>query len=121
MDENQTVTVQYTVKLNELWKEPRRLLEQAFDHIDELPTHRWAPNESVLSNSTLEKIHLLRLDLESADRMLRDASNIVEQYIEFRSASQQSAHSNTGPTVIDLDATPTEAIKAGTMLNEITD
>jgi len=86
MDDDQTVKIQYSVKLGELWREPKRLLEQTFEHIDELPAQKWTADESILSNSTVDKIHSLRVKLEAADRMLRDISGIVEQYLEFRNS-----------------------------------
>ena len=87
------ISIQYTVDVEEVPREVRRLLEDAFNQYQVLqPDCRQNPGDTILSHETVDRLDNIRLALSAIDHRLNDASNIISGYLTYK------AQPAAGPT-----------------------
>ena len=80
---SQRVTLTYTVELDELENETRRLFENALGLLTKSCNSPDDP-EVMLETSTFEEIDQLRQTLATVDIMLADVSEIIRSYMQYK-------------------------------------
>ena len=80
---SERVNIQYTIELDELGSEVRRIYKRAQDIASELELSEF--NETnILSSEILSDIEKTRLKLVSLDSTLKDVQNIVSGYLQYK-------------------------------------
>ena len=84
----QRINIQYSIDLEELPTEVKRLYEQAASKLGEgaLPELR---EENLLSSSTIKIIDQVRQNLAQSDIVLKDIQSIVSSYVEYELSLSQ--------------------------------
>ena len=106
----QRISIQYSIDIDELDGEVKRLLDKSFSELNKLSTK---PLTSRLSIRALEDIDEIRRELASIDTTLQDVSAIVMGYVNYK-ASQVSPEPQQEPVaeeveqekVVDYEANP---------------
>jgi|TARA_R110000824_G_scaffold51952_2_gene144446 hypothetical protein len=104
------INLQYTIELDELEVEVDRLLSAARDQLNtmELPLPD-GDIQPTLSLSTLENIDNTRQKLAKLDYCLRDITNIIGAYVNYRTAlSQESEPDNPQESMVVDESPPQE-------------
>ena len=104
MNNNERVTLQYSIALDELPEEVTRLIRKASDTQSRQLSRlfkKLLSNESYefLSLETLSNIQQLRYTLSSIDITLGDVENIVEGFFSMQPAQQEQAPMEMPPTL----------------------
>jgi hypothetical protein len=84
----QRINIQYSIDLEELPTEVKRLYEQAVSKLGEatLPELR---EENLLTSSTIKIIDQVRQNLAQSDIVLNDIQSIVSSYVEYELSLSQ--------------------------------
>ena len=91
---DQRVNIQYSIDIEELPREVKRLLEKAQEMNSQLEGANFklltdiSPG-SVLSMQTLESVDVLRKKIASVDYILNDVSSIINGFLEFKLKASQ--------------------------------
>ena len=89
----QRINIQYSVEIDDLEQEIKRLLNNAYAHYGHVSDQCCTTTESVLlSHQTLENIDKLRLELSAIDHQLNDIVNIIGGYLSYRAQPAERAH-----------------------------
>ena len=94
----QRVTVQYSVDIEELETEMKRLLSKTQARIDKLSnTSVFPPEGEILSLKAVDLIDEMRVELAQIDYCLKDITKIINGYVSYKStaALQQQPQANT--------------------------
>jgi len=89
MNDNQRVSIQYSIGIQELPEEVMRLLTKTQSQLNELidqsiPELLGLSRENVLSLNTLTDVAVVRKKVSLADHILRDIENIVSGFVSYR-------------------------------------
>ena len=79
------LTIQYTIELEEIERETKRLIDKAMDALIDV-TEVDTADADLLSYRYLEVIDSLRKRLNRADHNLNDASQIINGYLRYKAA-----------------------------------
>jgi len=79
------LTIQYTIELEEIERETKRLIDKAMDALIDV-TEIDTADADLLSYRYLEVIDNLRKRLNRADHNLNDASQIINGYLRYKAA-----------------------------------
>ena len=79
------LTIQYTIELEEIERETKRLIDKAMDALIDV-TEVDTADADLLSYRYLEVIDSLRKRLNRADHNLNDASQIIHGYLRYKAA-----------------------------------
>jgi len=98
----QRVNIQYTIDVEDLAPEVRRLYKKASTILNNTRLIEYS-EAGILSSATVDHIHEIRLNLSKIDASLSDVQSIVGSYVEYKLAP----HSDTdapqeAPTLDDL-------------------
>jgi hypothetical protein len=99
----QRISIQYSIDIDELDGEVKRLLDKSFNELNKLST-KTIPNR--LSVRALEDIDEARLKLASIDSTLQDLSAIITGYVNYKTsqASPQPQQETIGEEVEQEEA-----------------
>ena len=99
------VNIQYSIKLEDLDKEVKRLLDKAHFQIHNLKGE--AKATEVLSLAALREVAQYRETLAEADQMLSDVMNIINGYISFQTSETYSVQGEQLSHQVEMaDANP---------------
>ena len=84
---SQRVNIQYSIKLEDLDIEVKRLVSQAHTRVESLGEGEIPLGEETLSLQTLQKITSYRTELAATDALLSDVMNIINGFIEFQTSN----------------------------------
>jgi len=96
----QRINIQYSVDIDELDGEVRRLMEEAYTRYSSLQKVCNNGRGPVLSNETLENIDHFRLEMAGIDHQLNDIMNIISGYLHYKaqeSVARQVPEQNSNP------------------------
>jgi len=102
----QRVNIQYSIDLEELPVEVKRLLGIAFTKLRATTTDGSdgiLENKELLSLGTLETLSSLRKSLAEVDYALEDVTNIINGYISFKSRPPQAETNGENMPEIDTN------------------
>ena len=105
---SQRVNIQYSIKLEDLDKEVRRLLDKAYFQIHNLKGKPKAVD--VLSLATLREIAQYRESLAEVDHKLRDIMNIINGFIGFQTAETYNVQPDHDDSSSSADVLHSESI-----------
>ena len=98
---NQRVNIQYSIDIEELPFEVKRLLKRAHDLTSQLEKQDFSTLDkitpgSALSLSTLQEVDVLRKKIAGVDYVLNDVSSIINGFLDFKlKASQPTSDKET--------------------------
>ena len=96
----QRINIQYSVDIDELDGEVRRLMEEAYGRYSSLQKICNNSSGAVLSSEMLENIDHFRLEMAAIDHQLNDIINIVSGYLNYKaqeSMARQVPQQNSNP------------------------
>ena len=76
------INIQYSIELDELAQEVNRLYKKASQLMNNLSLVQYSEGQ-ILTSSLVKHIHEKRLELSSADAILRDVQSMVNSYVEY--------------------------------------
>ena len=91
----QRINIRYTIELEELPTEVKKLYNKADSLLNNLSLIKYSDSQ-ILSSSTLKHVHETRLKLSKVDAVLGDIQSIINSYIEYEIAQ------NSDPAPADL-------------------
>ena len=83
MQEDNRITLQYSVEESQLKFEVHRLVLNALNRLSSIRCDEPDPN-TTLSMSTVDEIRALRIELGKIDILLSDAGTIIENYVDYK-------------------------------------
>ena len=92
----QRVNLQYSVEIEELEHEVRRLFTNAYGKLDTVQTFCAEPPDPALSLEAIKDIEDIRIRLSDIDHRLNDINTIVTGYLSYK-ASELSPQVSTPP------------------------
>ncbi len=87
--EDKDITIQYTIKENELESEASRLYAKALDSLSQLSEIKLDYETTTLSHQALDNISNYKDRLTQSLNLFSNVENIVIQYLDYRSSSPQ--------------------------------
>jgi leucyl aminopeptidase (aminopeptidase T) len=81
-EENKRITIQYSIKLEDLASEVERLYAHAAEKLKALSLEE-TDADAILDSSVVKKVDEIRKELASTDLMLMDIQSIVSSYIQY--------------------------------------
>ena len=84
------INLQYSVEVDELAPEMKRLYEKASSVVNNLSLIQYSESQ-VLTSGLVNHIHETRLKLAQADAMLRDIQLLVSSYVEYEISQRAEA------------------------------
>jgi len=108
---SQRVNIQYSIKLDELADEVKRLLEKVQTNLETLSAGDIAVGGNLLSLETLRGITQHREDLAEIDHRLLDVMNIVSGYISFHTNETYNTQREQVVQQTSQDPTPTQTLE----------
>jgi hypothetical protein len=105
---SERVNIQYSVDVEELPAEVKRLLSRANKHIESLlasaaPAVTGTADSDVMSVTMLQDIDQHRRRLAAADYILNDVMNIVSGYLEFKAKAMAPTVDAPEPPLPELE------------------
>jgi len=91
------VNIQYSVDIEDLGDEVRRLICGAFENLNRAAGPLAPPEDNVLSLQTIQQIDEIRHQLGEIDIRLGDAVNLINGYVSYK--SQLIAHDEVSEQV----------------------
>ena len=93
----QRVNLTYSIRLSELESEVRRILDNAFDDLEDMVSRHsfMVEKNRLLSRETFEEIKNLREDLTNVDFLLGDINNIISSYLSYEAQVIEATNSPT--------------------------
>jgi hypothetical protein len=104
----QRISIQYSIDIDDLPDEVKRLLQKSFDKINNLSDVKVS---SRLSLGAIEDINEVRQELASIDATLQDVIAIITGYVSYKNTggnSEQNNNSNKEVLKKDEQPSPTE-------------
>jgi len=108
---SQRVNILYSIKLDELADEVKRLLEKVQTNLETLSAGDIAVGGNLLSLETLRGITQHREDLAEIDHRLLDVMNIVSGYISFHTNETYNTQREQVVQQTSQDPTPTQTLE----------
>jgi len=99
------VNIQYSIKLDDLDIEVKRLIDRAHLSVEALSEGAAPSDKAILSLETLRQIAEYRQALADVDHILSDVMNIVNGFIEFRTGGVY----NVGPEQVERQVREADA------------
>tara|TARA_R110000824_G_scaffold7634_1_gene34517 strand:- start:891 stop:1271 length:381 start_codon:yes stop_codon:yes gene_type:complete len=82
----QRINIQYTIEINELEEEVKRLIIKNISNFETIIEKITSVHEgSLLSHGTLDDLDLIRQEMARVDMRMIDCVNIIEGYLQYRS------------------------------------
>ena len=118
----QRVNIQYSVELDDLDEEVNRLFGKAIKELDLAAPVGGTPRIK-LGNDGFEQLDFLRRKLAKIDIMLGDVQNIIEGYVNYKSAPppQRQPDSPSEAEEMEVEHLEDKIAKFKEILNENTD
>ena len=85
----QRINIQYSVDIDDLDIEVRRLMADAHKRYSSLEDIYDNGRDTVLSNEALERVDRIRLELAAMDHRLNDVVNIIAGYLHYKAQANQ--------------------------------
>jgi|TARA_Y100000034_G_C6844495_1_gene382411 hypothetical protein len=98
----QRINIQYSVDIDDLDTEVRRLMGEALDCLASLRDSDIYDNgrNTMLSNEALERVDRIRLELAAMDHRFNDVVNIISGYLHYKaqeSIAREAPEQNSNP------------------------
>ena len=87
----QRINIQYSVDIDDLDTEVRRLMADAHKRYSSLEDIYDNGRDTVLSNEALERVDRIRLELAAMDHRLNDVVNIIAGYLHYKAQQNNMA------------------------------
>ena len=85
----QRINIQYSVDIDDLDTEVRRLMADAHKRYSSLEDIYDNGRDTVLSNEARERVDRIRLELAAIDHRLNDVVNIIAGYLHYKAQANQ--------------------------------
>ena len=101
----QRINIQYSVDIDDLDIEVRRLMDEAHERYSSLKDIYDNGRNTMLSNEALERVDRIRLELAAMDHRLNDVVNIIAGYLHYKAqVNQPPPHEQPAESADALEA-----------------